>query len=79
MQAFLYPAFEKEVHEKLMDEAKLYVKVCIRSRLYDWLNVAPYGNLLEKQEKEEKEAGEEGPWDLSTGVRIMGIAFEDSL
>ena len=62
-----------------MDEAKLYVKVCIRSRLYDWLNVAPYGNLLEKQEKEEKEAGEEGPWDLSTGVRIMGIAFEDSL
>ncbi|OWA49907.1 Transcription elongation factor SPT6 [Hypsibius exemplaris] len=75
MSEILYPAFEKEVHEQLLLEAKSFVKAQIRRKLFQSINVAPYIDAAEQRSKDEK--WEEGPFDLSDGIRVMGIAFED--
>ena len=76
LKEILYPAFEKEVHEQLLSEAKSYVKAEIRRKLFNAINVAPYVCTAEKQAKDEM--WEEGPFDLSDGIRVMGIAYEDN-
>ena len=72
----LYATFAKEVHERLLKEAKDYVKLCVRKKLYDWLAIAPIETYFRQQLADQEEEGE---WSLDDGVRVMAIAFESSM
>jgi hypothetical protein len=78
MQKFLYPLFEKELHETLLQEARDFVirvsilincnilnvvqECCLR--LYGYLKIGPYE--VESHDPEQ---------DVGEGVRVLGIAY----
>ncbi|XP_055333559.1 transcription elongation factor SPT6-like [Paramacrobiotus metropolitanus] len=75
LKGFLYPVFAKEVHEKLMAEAKVFVKLNIRRNLFEWINIAPYTRNVETSGEKDQW---DNLWDLSNGIRVVGVAFENN-
>jgi transcription elongation factor SPT6 len=62
---FLYPKFQREVEETLLEEAKDYVMKQCSNTLNDWIKIAPY-----------RLSNDENVTSISdAGVRVMSIAY----
>ncbi|RWS30565.1 Transcription elongation factor SPT6-like protein, partial [Leptotrombidium deliense] len=67
LNEFLYPSFEKELKAKLLQEAEEGIILACRTKLQNWLKVAPYKPTSPLIDDED--------FDIREGVRIMGLAF----
>ncbi|KAK2185910.1 hypothetical protein NP493_217g02051 [Ridgeia piscesae] len=64
----LYPQMAKELHVKLLEEAKEAVVKSSCRKLYGWLKVAPY-------QVEQQLDDEDDEFDSSRGLRVMGVCY----
>ncbi|XP_058807123.1 transcription elongation factor SPT6-like [Phymastichus coffea] len=65
----LVPELKRELHSTLLAEAKECVTRCCARKIYDWIKTAPYRAACS--------AEHEDCWDASTGLRVMGVAYDD--
>ncbi|UYV64588.1 SUPT6H [Cordylochernes scorpioides] len=67
LDKYLFPVFEKEIKNKLVQEAKDGILKMSCRKLYNMLKVAPYqvDQLMEEDEE----------YDTRDGIRVLGIAY----
>ncbi|XP_014252442.1 transcription elongation factor SPT6 [Cimex lectularius] len=71
MKKMLIPELIKDLHAKLLEEAKEFVLRSCAGKLYNWLKIAPYSVDFGDDDDED--------WDTSKGIRVMAIAFVPDL
>jgi len=65
LNKFLYPKFQRELEETLLDEARQYVIKQCSSRLHEWIKIAPY-----------RLSNDENVTSISdAGVRVLSIVY----
>lgn len=67
MSKYLLPCFEKQLREKLIDEAQEKIIKSCSEKLHHWLNVAPYAPATAFDDYED--------FETRTGTRICGFTF----
>jgi transcription elongation factor SPT6 len=65
LNKFLYPKFQRELEEALLDESRQYVIKQCSTRLHDWIKIAPY-----------RLSNDENVTSISdAGVRVLSIVY----
>jgi len=65
LNKFLYPKFQRELEEILLDESRQYIIKQCSTCLYDWIKIAPY-----------RLSNDENVTSISdAGVRVLSIAY----
>lgn len=71
IKKMLVPELIKELHIRLLEEAKEHVLRSCARKVYNWIKVAPFQVEFGDDDDDE--------WDSSKGIRVMGVAYVPDL
>lgn len=71
IKKMLIPELIKELHTRLLEEAKEFVLRSCARKVYNWIKVAPFSVEFGDDDEDD--------WDTSKGIRVMGVAYVPDL